>query len=788
MNFELFSNTVRFLAAHLASFAAIGASAWIFGETILRRLALGRCRERWALAATLGWGLIAQSMFLLGVLGLLERAIVLGLLALGHLACLRTWRSVFDGWRRPSRSLIAGCLVALPCLVLALYPPTGFDATVYHLPYARAFVESGGLEFLPDLRFPVFPQAGEMGFVLGFFLSGEIAARLTQLLAMLLTAGLLFDWGRLYDRRAGFWAAALWLGNPLIVWLGASAYVDATLALFVTASFLVWERWIRDGDGRWLWLAGAFGGLAAATKYLGLFFLTALGAMTAMHAVKARAARPLVVLSAVALAVLAPWYLRIVYHTGNPVFPFYAPVFGSSEWATLHDQALPAAGAEAGASALFSVAASQGGRIVEGLSFLAMVPWTAVFDRGVFHWQAPLSPWYLLLLPLCAPFALLERRRRRLVVLVAVYGLFWLTTVRDLRFLVAAMPALNVALAATLSSLLFAGSSRSLGGGRTKQTPGGGRTKQDEQHDQPCAGSSLIAKRPRLTPLLTLLLLAPGPLYAGYKIHEQGWPPIDAEGRAAYLARQVDGFRAVAAMNELEGRDYTVYALYGENLRYYADGRFLGDWFGPARFSRIEAVLGDAGELAGELERLGACFFLIRHPRPRQLVTADPRHFQELAAGDRFVLYRLPNVACSRYIAQSLESLERLGVELGRLGSRRFAERPPGTLQPVLDSRQPFLLDSGDVPVLTGIGGDVVELATAAPGIIDELESTRPQRALLRPMLVGADQGMNTSLKPGSGRLACQPRRQADPVTARPGEVEAQKIENRIVEIDVTGQ
>ena len=622
--FVALRDTVWFLAVHLASFAVIAASAWVFGETLLRGLS-GRRQDRWALAATLGWGLIAQSMFFLGLLRLLERPVVLGLLALGHLACLGSWRSIVAGRSRPNRSWVAGALVVLPFFALAIYPPTGFDATVYHLPYARAFIEAGGLEFLPDLRFPVFPQAAEMGFVLGFFLSGEVATRLTQLLAMLLTAGLLFDWGRLHHRRAGVWAAALWLGNPLVVWLGASAYVDATLALFTTAAFVSWERWSRGGGDRWLWLAGAFGGLAAATKYLGLFFLAALGIMTVARAIKARAwtrhLKSLVAFSAIALAVLGPWYLRIVYYTGSPLFPFYAPIFGDSEWASFHDQALPAAGDDAGAAALVSVATSQAGRIVEGLSFLLRVPWTAVFDRGVFHWQAPLSPWYLLLLPLGAPLALLERWRRRLIVLVAIYGLFWLTTVRDLRFLVAVMPALNVALAAVLSSLLAEGSSR---------------RKQHELWNQPWA-----------TTLLTLLLLAPGPLYAGYKIHKQGWPPVGAEARSAYLDRQVDGYRAIAAMNDLEGRDYTVYALYGENLRYWAEGRFLGDRFGPARFSRIEAVLSDASQLAGELERFGACFFLVRHPRPRELLPADLR-LQELAAGGGFVLYRVPEVDCSR--------------------------------------------------------------------------------------------------------------------------------------------
>ncbi len=635
---ELLRDTIGFLAVHTASFVTLGASAWIFGETALSLLPPQKLDPaarfsgpgQWALAGALGWGLIAQSMFLLGVLGLFHRGIVLGLLVLGHLACLRTWRSVLKERRFPGMSP-AGYLVTLPLFALTLYPPTGFDATVYHLPYARAFVEAGRLEFLADLRFPVFPQAGEMGFVLGFFLSGEVVARMTQLLATLLTAGPLLDWGRLYGSRSGTWAAALWLGNPLIVWLGTSAYIDATLALFVTASFYSWERWERDGERRRLWLAGAFAGMAVATKYLGLFFLAALGIMTAMRSLKRRDAGPLVTLSAVAFLALAPWYLRIVYHTGNPIFPFYAPIFGSSEWATLHDQALPAAGPEDGAPALWSVDSSQGARIVEGLAFLVKVPWTAIFDRGVFHWQAPLSPYYLLLIPLCGPIALLEGRRRRLVTLAMGYGLFWLTTVRDLRFLIAVLPALNVALAATLD----------------------GWVPRLERRWR---------RLPNLAPpLVTALLLVPGPLYAVYKLVEYGWPPIDAAQRTAYLSRQVAGFEAVAAMNRAEGRDYTVYALYGENLRYYAGGRFLGDWFGPARYSRIEAVLTDSRALAGEIESLGACFFLLRHPRARELLPADPnfdRHFQQIAAGDGFMLYRLPAVDCSR-------DTEPLGIDGG---------------------------------------------------------------------------------------------------------------------------
>ena len=622
---ELLLALAGFAGRHGSSFAVLAASSWVFGETLLAGRLAGRPAERWPLAGALGLGLIAQAMFVLGMLGLFERPIVWGLLASGHLACRRTWRAAVDGWTPPAprTALISGLVLLTlgPLFVLASYPPTGFDATVYHLPYARAFVDAGRLLFLPDLRFPVFPQVGEMGFVLGFFLSGEVAAKLTQLLAVLWTAGLLLHWGRqLFSREVGWWAAALWLGTPLAVWLGTSAYVDATLTLFVTAALYSWQRWAGTEDRRWLGLAGAFAGLAAGTKYLGLFFVAALALWTAWRAGQRRDVRMVLVFSAVALAVLAPWYLRIVYYTGNPVFPFYAPIFGTSEWHTLHDRTLQGAASPQAVDA-WGVLRLQASRILGGIGFLLAVPWTAVFDRGMFHGQAPLSPFYLVLLPLCAPFALWAARTRGLMVLVAAYGLFWLTTVRDLRFLVAAAPALDVALAATI--------------GRWTASP---------------AATAFFGRRRLFTVMMTVALISPGWLYAAYKIHQQGAVPLTPEGRDAYLTRRVPGYEALRTIQRVEGTEYSVYALYGENLRYYADGRFLGDWFGPVRFSRVKAVLGDGRALYDELRSLGACYLLVRRPRPQALVPHDAfaREYLELrAAGDDFALYRLRDVPCS---------------------------------------------------------------------------------------------------------------------------------------------
>ena len=143
-------------------------------------------------------------------------------------------------------------------------------------------------------------------------------------------------------------AAAAWLGNPLVVYLGGTGYVEPLLALSVTAACWAFWRWRRDGRDGWLALAAVFAGAAAATKYLGLYFvgMLALGALLggspAPAASRAGRLRSLALFGGVALLVMAPWYGRIVAMTGNPVFPYLPEVFGSGEVAVIADRIIAA--------------------------------------------------------------------------------------------------------------------------------------------------------------------------------------------------------------------------------------------------------------------------------------------------------------------------------------------------------------------------------------------------------------------------------------------------------------
>src|SRR6185295_15051266 len=134
--------------------------------------------------------------------------------------------------------LRSGAFVSLSSVVwlLTLYPPTACDAVVYHLPYVKTYLTHQALVPTPHLRYPVFPQVVEMIFVPMMMFGGDVATQGTSFVMTSLTAIILFAWGRqAFSERVGLWAAALWLGNPIVLLVGTWAYIDAGLSLFATA-------------------------------------------------------------------------------------------------------------------------------------------------------------------------------------------------------------------------------------------------------------------------------------------------------------------------------------------------------------------------------------------------------------------------------------------------------------------------------------------------------------------------------------------------------------------------
>jgi 4-amino-4-deoxy-L-arabinose transferase-like glycosyltransferase len=407
---------VAIVLTQLVALAALAVTSYVFGRETLAGTAFDTRSERTVFSVALGMGLAGTVVFLIGLAGGLHAPLIFLLLAAGHVACFRTWRTVAAEIREvpPAATAAVVAALALPAFLLSLYPPSAFDETLYHLPYVRLFVREHAVVFAETLRFPVFPQLAHMLFTVLFMIFGAVSTHLVQLLAMIVTTVGIRAWsGWLEGGRAGYWAAAVWAGNPIVIWFAATSYVDLVLAMFVLLSARALHLWDERGEPRHLLLAAACAGFSASTKYHGLVFVLAFAVV--VLASRRRSVRAVVSFATVAVLTLSPFYVRNVAVTGNPVFPFFRGVFGSSGWNAVSQHRL---------------------QISERLENLVELPLEIVADPERRHRQPPYSPFLLLTAPAALYYAV---RRRSLAVLTAVMlGYVGLVSSADVRFLIPA--------------------------------------------------------------------------------------------------------------------------------------------------------------------------------------------------------------------------------------------------------------------------------------------------------------------------------------------------------------
>jgi Dolichyl-phosphate-mannose-protein mannosyltransferase len=589
--------SLGFALAHLLPAAGLALLAVALG----RRIAILACPElgegRWGLPLAAGLGTLACAASLLAAAGVLIRPALLSLLATAAALAAPMWRPLAGEvvatlrGRRGSRWRLAVLAAALPGALLALYPPTGFDALLYHLPAAARFATSGQLSVTPELRFPAFPWLNEVLFAAAMRLQDDVQAQCLEWVAWAGTAALLWEGcSRRFGRWAGAVAACLWLGDPLASWLAASAYVEPLVALFLLATVEALDTAGRAGSPRALLVAGGLAGCAAATKYQGLLAVGLVGVVSAWSAWGAWGARqtaaaapvprltsaetgrqdPGALLSrlrsgtplarrlatavaplAVAAIVALPWYVWVGAVTGNPLFPLLTR-------GHLGTAASPGPGS--------------------GWTMALERPWGEI--RRVLWPYPPGSP----LLWLLWPLPLLAWRRApaagRLAAVSLAMALIVAAFRPDPRLLSAFAPLAAAAIAVALAVWAAA------------------------RWGEAAAGPRLLA--------LSLAAVLPGWCYTAHLVAQRGPVPAGTKARDTYLRRQLPGYGALSWLNSTFAGRYTVYGLAAENLRYYAAGRFLGDWFGPAGFAEVMRLAGRPSELHAFLAPLGVDHLLVR--------------------------------------------------------------------------------------------------------------------------------------------------------------------------------
>lgn len=617
----------RFVLQHYCALGVIALCAYVFGARLLRRFAFDSFLEQFCFATALGLGVISFLVFVLGLLHLLYPAAMAVVLLGGWLSCWTVW------WNWP-RELIAqvrqfrlrnhldllltilGCLVIAyllrRILLLPLYPPTHFDATMYHLPFAKSYVQEHSLVYLPYLRVPVFPQAVEMLFTLALLFYDDLLAQLMELLMLFLVVVAMLAWARRwFSWRVGIWAVAFLFTSPIVIWLSGGAYIDLGMMAFTTLALYAFQIWRQTSSRPWLVLAGVFCGFALGTKYSALFFVLALALAIVITGWRRARLIDIAWFVGVAAAVAAPWYLRNLYYTGNPVFPFYYSIFGricgyglwKPEYMNDMDKAIR-------------------GGAPNGLKELIRLPWNLAFNQTLLSaGSSPtVSEIYFRLFPWIAFVSVWLRRMRILLVVVIGYILFWFFSAPQSRYLTLILPVLSLMAAMSLDTIFQ------------------WLTRKWQMLHTELVGAVL-------TIVLCSLCLQTAHNDINEKVFSHGRPPITAMQRDAYLEGFLPGYSFYKELNQKHGRSYKLYSLFQTNMAYFCDGVFMGDWFGPAPYYRIMKSTEKGESLLRELKALDADYLLIDgNSRIAVSLPNDDvfkQHFQLVGQKGKISLYQI---------------------------------------------------------------------------------------------------------------------------------------------------
>jgi len=366
-------------------------------------------------------------------------------------------------------------LIAIPvvlALISAIAPPIAKDTLLYHFSVPKAFIAQGSNAYIDGNIASYLALGTEMHVVWARLLGGlyseraaEVAGSVTVWLFFPLLLGALFGWARELNisRRFALLAVLIVAAGPTAYHVASSGYIDVALALYVTLAIYSLCRWWREPSNTTMPLVAIFVGAALSIKLTTAFVIAAFALIVLLRARNPVAIAPgsdTATLSAGKIVALgfgalllagvfaSPTYLRTWAATGSPVFPFYMGIWpGKAE------------GWDVERSNLFQGMNSQyGGADIDRVNYVTapLRVSLAAQSENPSLYDGVLGPMFLIGLPLLI-WAFWKRdvavEAKIAAGVAGVMFLFWLFSSAQLRYLLPIVPALAIAIAASVESL-----------------------------------------------------------------------------------------------------------------------------------------------------------------------------------------------------------------------------------------------------------------------------------------------------------------------------------------------
>ncbi len=596
-------------ATGLPALAYTGLNLALWGFLVFLGAAVGRWALRWfrlelpsrealAWALPTGLTLLGYPVYALGLAGLFRReglAALLLLLTLGwrremHEVAREAGRWVRElgrRWRKASWRAKLGWSLAAWMLggsfLLALTPPWMYDALWYHLQAPRLFLEAGRI--YPEWNnWPAnYAFAVNMLYALPMALGSDVVPRMLHWAYGVVFLLLLYQMARL---EAGPWA---WLAPVFILTmpnflstLAPSALIDVASGTLELMAYGALLRALQEREMRWFWASALWASLAVSAKLAALPALATVGVVWLWKGFPeglSRRLRTLAGYGLLALALMAPWYLKNWLWFGTPFFPTGLTVLDG----------------EIRLRMMLFVGYVQGSSRLPGATFLHKLRWLLT------------APWQLdyIMPPVALPlilFLLLSSGnswKRNALQIGFLRFLLWMFGPPGIRFLMAAFGLFGLE-----TTIIIA---------------------QNWQRPHAFRRWSV-----RVTFLSTMVLgLGVGIFWGMVFLSLRPWQVVLGwESREAFLERRVDGYRAWQYVREHLGEQDRV-LLVGDARHYYCPPQCYpeADHFTWTRW----AVMSDfnADKVLEKLQEEGISYLWLHHSSIQWLLEHDPEGFMK---------------------------------------------------------------------------------------------------------------------------------------------------------------
>lgn len=392
----------------------------------------------------IGLGLITFIIFLFGITGILYHwtiyvfLILLSLISIpmfyrgarqvryNALKSINIKKYSFISWLL---MVIIGVYAGLN-LVEALAPPLDNDSLVYHLANPKRFLEYHRLMYtqIPgvDVRIgPVINQVFELLYVIPLSFHDDIFAKILQYGTALFAGLAIYALSaRFFSKLAGLFAMAIFLIQPFVIKQIATPKIDMAIVLYAILSMYAFLEWYDSKESKWIILCGILSGFYMACKLSGLFLIIILSVLIVYRSFRDNRSgfkASLFELRKFLISVVivqAPWLLRSLILTGDPIYPFIKRFLGNPfETYLFHDKSW--------------------------ISFIKY-PWDLTFVPETFLFERSISPFYLAVLPALFLCKNINRKIKYLLIIGLSFIYFFFFIQVQSRYFVAGIAALSI--------------------------------------------------------------------------------------------------------------------------------------------------------------------------------------------------------------------------------------------------------------------------------------------------------------------------------------------------------